>query len=116
MPIVMVFRDPKIVNDDIMQRIANKLPYIIANALNVSENPEARLVSDSIKLKIIDPSKFDRNADPLEILIFANEYPERKKDIDKRMVNIADGIKAIWPDAKDKGFVWTQPMGGFAKL
>ena len=117
MPIVMIFRDPKIVHDAIMKMISEKLPAIIVSALDIPEDADARLVSKDIRMKVFDRRPdFDFNADPLEILIYANDYPRRREHIDERIGKIADGIRDLWPDAKGRGFVWTLPMGGFAKL
>ncbi len=117
MPIVMVFRDPEVVGDDIMRLISKELAAIVASALDVPEDAEARLVDKDIRPKVIDRRpEFDCNADPLEILVYANDYPRRKENIDKRIERIAEDIRKIWPDAANKGFVWTLPMGAFSKL
>lgn len=117
MPIVMIFRDPKVVDDNVMKMISRKLTDAVASALDIPEDSDARLTSDDIKPKVIDcRPEFDFNADPLEILIYANDYPKRRGNINDRMEKIAVAIRKTWPDAKDNGFVWTLPMGGFAKL
>jgi len=102
MPLVMMRRDKDFVDDDLAKHIAEKLPRIVSFALN---SLEERLVSDDIEVWVSNSSDLDVNVKPLEIIIWATDYPERKENLYYRRKEIVKAVKELIPPTV-KGFVW----------
>lgn len=105
MPLVHLQRDPQIVNDRIVKEIADALPAIVATALDVPENPDARLTANDIEVLIRDKHYLDVNTPPLSVIVYAQDFPERKKSLNDRRIAIAGGIRMHKP-TDIHGFVW----------
>ena len=124
MPFVTLYYKPSFVKKEEMRAIAERLPEIVARALNVPENPAARLNANDIE---VQPEEIDEectvNRRPLEIIILANDYPERKKNLDKRQEEITKAVREIKNEAwsldfrRVRGFVWVLLIpGSFGEL
>lgn len=50
MPLVVIQHKPGRVLDEMLQNLAKEMPTIVAGALNVDENPDARLTSADIEV------------------------------------------------------------------
>lgn len=81
MPLVLMNRIKGFVNDDLAKRLAEELTKIVSFALNTPEEKGGKLVPDDIKVQVHNSSYLDVNAKPLEIIIFSNDFPERKKTL-----------------------------------
>lgn len=85
------------------------LPKIIAEALSVPSVEQARLTPDEIEVKILEPGEFDVNTKNLEIVIFANYFPERqailKQAVDCIISDLLRELDIILMQ-RPSGFVW----------
>jgi hypothetical protein len=117
MPLVLMNRDPEVIDDETARKLAQELPAIVADALDISEyDKDGALTAKDVEVYVQDSTKLDVNTKPLEITIWAGYYPARQKDLDRRRAKIAEAVRAIKPP-DIKGFVWVllQP-GSFEEL
>jgi hypothetical protein len=106
MPLVLMSRNPKVIDDETARAIALKLPAIVANALDTSaEEKRGSLTADDVEVYVQDSTELDVNTKPLEIIIWANHYEARMRNLDERRTKIVDAVKEIKPP-EAKGFVW----------
>jgi len=118
MPLVIMSRNPKVINDELAHEIAQQLPAIIANALDISEHDkDGTLTANDIEVYVRDSNKLDVNTKPLEITIWAGYYPARQENLDQRRAKIVEAVRAIKP-SEAKGFVWVllQPWSSFGEF
>ncbi len=114
MPVVFVTRDPSKVSDGRLILLRQKLPVVIAKNLSV---PEGALIPEDIELRFMDIGRFDVVKRPLEILIFANDYPARRESLEKRSQAIADAVAEIGQGKLTNFWVWILlGQGGFSKF
>lgn len=115
MPIVMVKRDPRIIDDDSFVKINMYLQTVVAQALDAPDEPgdTGRLVPEDIEIWPLELSPFAVNNKPLEIVIFAQDFPTRRLNVEARAEEIGEKLKShIWAerlsriDLVDKRFVW----------
>lgn len=111
MPLVVVNRNPKSFDERSLENLVRALPDLVASALTC-ENPDGELTAKDIEVWVQDSGPFDVNTKDVEIIIWANLYPERQADLDRRQRYITGGIKALM-NAGDiatvkriSGFVW----------
>lgn len=117
MPLVLMNRDPKVIDDELARKIAQQLPAIVANALDISAYDKAgALTANDVEVYVQDSTELDVNTKPLEITIWAGYYPARQETLDQRRAKIAEAVREIKPP-EVKGFVWVllQP-GSFEEL
>lgn len=116
MPLVVLCKNPEVINEEIAKKIAQQLPMIVAEALDVPENPDGRLTKDDIEVWVQDASKLDVNSKDLSIIIWANNYPERMANLDERRAKVAKSVRQMKP-TNATGFIWIllQP-GSFEEL
>jgi len=110
MPLVLVARDPELVSDEILEKLALELPTSVALHLSV-EGTEAELNLTEIEVRFFDFGKFDVCNQPLEIVIFANDYPERRKGLKVRVCSIRNGLRNLIPDLPNF-WVWVRLTPG----
>lgn len=91
MPIVRIVYKSLADDADILRQLHEGLQEIVASALSISE---ARLSKDDIELIFESGNPFNTGKD-LKILIFANDFAERKKNIDERAEQISAGVKRL---------------------
>ncbi|MCE9628858.1 MAG: hypothetical protein K8Q91_02560 [Candidatus Vogelbacteria bacterium] len=114
MPVAFVTRDPSKISDGLLLLLRQKLPVIIAQHLSV---PEGALTPEDIELRFMDIGRFDVVKRPLEILIFANDYPTRRESLEKRSQAITDDVSEMAPGRLTNFWVWILlGQGGFSKL
>ena len=108
MPLVVVWHKSGRFNNDMIQKLAETLPEIVAGALHVPESAEAHLAPDDIEVKVQESGKYDVNTKDLAIIIWANLYPERLSNLTDRKDAIVQGVRAFLADydLKPSGFVW----------
>lgn len=108
MPLVVVQHKAGRLNEDMLQKLAESLPGIVANALNVKENEAARLTSSDVEVWVQESGKFDVNTKDLEIIVWANSYPERLSDLEFRKDVILKFVRWFLSDYDRNlsGFVW----------
>jgi hypothetical protein len=82
MPLVLVHRDPRKINDDVVIRLSNIIPGIVAKTLSCMATADGFLMESDISVVFQDFGKFDVKERSLQINIFAGNFPGR-----------ADGLK-----------------------
>lgn len=106
--------------DEIAGRLATQLTVIVAEALDVPENPEARLTAGDIEVKVGVSGPKDVNGKDLEITVIAHDYPERTDNVDVRRDSILHGVRKFLADYDRNvtGWVWIQPQqkSSFGKI
>ena len=110
MPVVWIQRDPNLIEDLDMIKIGKQLMVMVAYHLNIPDNPDGGLNPSDIIIRPQDIHPLAINNQPLEVIIFAHDFPERRKGIDERAEIIAEEIRPFLPDDVQKlltkGFVW----------
>jgi hypothetical protein len=105
-PQIVVNRGPG-VSDSVFKRFIDNLPEFVASALTC-ENPNGKLTAADVELwsrKFDD--QWDRGWKNLQIIVFANEYPERRVNLDTRRKILQDAIRALLPP-DIHGWVWVR--------
>jgi hypothetical protein len=99
MILVLLSKNPKFIDDEMAQKIAQKLPTIVANALDTSaeEDEAGRLTPEDVRVYVQNSSELDVNTKPFEIIIWAGYSKERGRNTDQRRVKIADRIRFFKP-------------------
>lgn len=119
MPLIHVRRDKDMVNDKILEQLADLLPQGVAWNLSAdSEDPDTALTPHDIPISFFDEGKFDVMTHPLEITIFANHYPARADDLQERVKAIVRYIEDESSGIKGKidFYVWVLlSVGGFSE-
>jgi hypothetical protein len=96
MPLTVVWYNPKKIGDWLLERITERLPGIIAEALDVPEKKEFNLTKHEIEVVPEELSgKYDRNTMDLEVIIWAPECPERLITKDDRRRRICREIEEV---------------------
>lgn len=117
MPLVLLNRDPKVIDDGTAVSIGFRITHAVAAALHVEEDPNAHLAAEEIEVLVRDVRHdLDICHLPLAITIFANDYPARKANLDERRGQIEDDLRgylgAMGKEysktilGKQKAFVW----------
>lgn len=98
MPLVQLRRNPKIVGDHDIAKVAMALPMIVASALDGGQERSA-LVADDIEIQVSDQDPRDVGSDKfdIELVILANDYPEREANLQARTEMIARGVQNLVP-------------------
>jgi len=105
MQLVLLNRKKEFVDDNLVKKIAGELPRIVSMALNIPHITDGKLVPDDIEVWVDDSSELDVNTKPLEIIIWATEFSERRANLNFRRQIIVDEVKKLIPSTV-KGFVW----------
>lgn len=94
--------------ENVLRQLTEKLPSIISDALDISENPNARLTSSDIEVWTQKTQNEDVNTKDLEILIHAHQYPERLLNVDERKDKVVMQVRVLLAEnkLKIKGWVW----------
>ncbi|TXH00257.1 MAG: hypothetical protein E6P95_03960 [Candidatus Moraniibacteriota bacterium] len=98
MPLVVVRYKPDRVPDHVMIALTAALPEIVALALHVEEDPEAHLSVEHIMVDTQEIGRFAMNANCLDIMIEANEYPGRVANLDVRRMGIVADVRGVLAD------------------
>ena len=89
-------------------KLVKQLPWIVAEALDVEKNPDARIISNEIEVCVRESGELDINTKDLEIIIWANSYPERLANLEQRKDEILQDVRKFLGDHDRNltGFVW----------
>jgi len=105
MPLVLVRRNPKVVTDDILRgRILDNLPNFVASSLTC-DNRYGKLTANDIEIIVNDFGPFDKSEHDLMIIVLANSYPERLKNLKARKRMLRKQLEYILSPFI-KGYVW----------
>ena len=111
MPLAVITHDPnKEGVGKIATSIADILPGIVAKTLSIPGHPHADLGDTDTEIRVQTYGPFDKNIPSIGIQIFANDYPERNKNLEERNKEIATLINEsglIPEEYKGKIYVWT---------
>ena len=95
MPLVLVWA-----KDDIDERVtlelSNNLPKDVADALSC-DDPDGKLTADDVEVRFFNINPYDKSLNDIDVVIFANLYPDRQKNFEERKNAIANAIKEILP-------------------
>lgn len=118
MPNVAIERRPGSgFNDKYVMGVAAAIRPIVASALNVEINRNARLIPIDIEVRVRDGSNLDLGTPELAIIIVANTYPERSANKDVRRAHIRSELLKQFPGLEGRSYVWLQLVdGSFAKF
>lgn len=98
MPLVLLKKDGKRFNREpgkfLLWEMVNKLPSIIADALSVP-GTEGELTASEVEVYVSDFGPLDIHNQPVEIVVFANEYPERLANLKERRDKITGKLKGF---------------------
>jgi len=112
MPIVIVSRNPETVSDDLLGEILANLPAIVAGRLTC-EDPGGELTVMDVEVWVLNSGPFDVNTKDLEIIIWANLFPDRLVNLDHRNAQMcSDLYQNAHIPVRIKGFIWTLLQNG----
>jgi hypothetical protein len=108
MPLVALQYKRKSIRDKMLGKLARALPTIVAGALDIPENRNARLTPAEIEVWVMESGKHDVNVKDIEIIIWAHDYPERLANLEARKETILDGVRTFLAANNQSlsGFVW----------
>ena len=89
-------------------QLGKEMPRIVAKALNTPENPDGKLTSYDIEVWHRKGGYSDVCGDnvDLEIIIWANDFPERRATLEYRQKNITEEISRVLLGGDIRGSVW----------
>jgi hypothetical protein len=109
MPLVLVTanrtRFPSL-TDAYLRPIGELITTWVANILTC-DDPGGKLTPNDIEVRFQDRSLLDVGGDQhaLEVIVFANDFPSRRQNLDERCRQLQDYFKAaLMPDLH--GYVW----------
>lgn len=121
MPLVVIQYKVGYLNEDMVRGLAESMPKIVADALDAGwgGNKEAYLFPGDVEVWVQESGKLDVNTRDLEVIIWANSYPERMVNLEQRKDTIVRGVREVLGnyDRNLSGYVWVllQP-GAFGTL
>lgn len=119
MPLVLVRHD-KSLSGRFLEDLALELQKITARHLDVAENEEARLSPADVEIWNNRARMIDANVKDLQIVILANDYPERRANLEERKEGIRRDVKVVIGQhgyTNITGFVWVLLVpGAFGEL
>jgi len=107
MPLVVVNKPNNGIPQEEFSKLMKHLPEIVANALTC-ESPDGKLTPNDIEAWVRKPDQDDIGGDKLQILIFANLYPEREVNLPDRQKMITNHIKEMFQSLNIHGWVWVR--------
>jgi len=106
MPLIVVNRGSK-VSDGLFRDLIDALPELVASALTC-ENPDGKLTAADVELWSRQRDDVhDRGFKDLQIVVFANDYPERRVNLDERQKMLKDSIRELLPSGVH-GWLWVR--------
>src|SRR3989344_5798366 len=112
MPIVKVSYRPPIMAT-VAKDLAVELPRIVANALTC-DNPDGGLTTKDVEIEVRLMHPGLQTAYDLHIEVEANEYPERRENLERRTHQILLGVRTVfnsipfWKSGPPRGWVWVK--------
>jgi hypothetical protein len=104
MPLVVVGKNPEVVTDEILKKLVRDLPGMVAKTLGC-DDPGGDLTPQDIEVWVQDFGPHDINTKDVEIIIWANFYLGRAKNLSLRRRLLGRLIRDTLP-REIKGFVW----------
>src|SRR3989338_6036886 len=98
MPLVVLQHKAGRIAEQMLTSLVYVLPNIVARALHAEKNYDAWLTPNDIEVRVQESGKFDANARDLEIIIWANSYPERLRNLEERKDVIVQAIRKFLAD------------------
>lgn len=106
MPLVVVNRNPKKVSDETAKHLVTILPSLVAAALSIKNSKHARFTPNDVEVWVQDFGPLDRNTNDLQIMIWANHYPEREMALDFGRAKLVENLKSLGNLGDIKGSIW----------
>ena len=108
MPLVVVQHKAGRITEQMLTNLAKAMPEIVAAGLNAPENQDACLIPSDIEVWVQESGRFDVNTKDLGIIIWANSYPERLRNLDQRKDAIVQAVRKFLADCDRNlsGYVW----------
>jgi hypothetical protein len=93
MPLVLLQYKPEL--KGVAKKLAHELPYIVASNLTLSKRKrhDGQVAPEDIMIWCSERGKADVNGKGLEIIIFAHDYPKRKKNLEARKDQIVACVR-----------------------
>ena len=99
-------------SEDALLLLCEQLPQLVAEALHCKKDERGALVPDDVEIWYYPSSVYDRLGKyDIQIVVQANDVPERKKNLENRTRKLRQNIKLLLP-RKTKGFVWVRLAPG----
>lgn len=107
MPLVVLSHKKDRVLPDMLEKLAQALPAMVAEALTC-EHPPGLLVAGDIEVWVRESSDYDVNVKDLEIVVWANHYDERQQNLHHRNVAVLNKVREFLADydCNLNGYVW----------
>ena len=113
MPLILIKRDKSEVSDQLFSEILKELPRIVAEELSISD-PRGQLISADIKIWPFEKKLMDVGEKVLQVVIIANDYPERLDLLKIKGEQIREALSYLIPVSLfGKCFVWVLLAPGF---
>ena len=80
-----------------LKMFTKHLAKVVAEALS-TPGTEGELTARDIEVEVREFGKYDVNQADVEIIVFANEYPERLENLEKRRKKIENNVRS-WLNA-----------------
>ncbi len=116
MPCVFVYVKSEIYEQvKLMHQFVNNLPEVIAETLSTGHGTKGELKPDEIGVFVRSFGRYDIHHYDIEVLILANDYPERLNNLNDRAKDLAEraslaitmtAMQSLGPNVTIKGFVW----------
>lgn len=115
MPIVYLrYKQDRILRPT-LDELVSRLPALVASALHVPGSDEDKhLVPSDVEVVVREVGLLDVNSLDLEIIIWANEYRDRRLNLEARKDAILEGVRACLNGCRPKleGYVWVMLVPG----
>lgn len=118
MPLAVIYSQPGSFTESEVKSIARALTGIIAQTMSIAGHPHATLTEEDTEVRIEKYGLTNNlHAPQLAIQIFANDYPERRENLEERNAKIVELLKktGLFPE-RDLGqnsfYVWTMLFPG----
>ena len=116
MPLALVIRDAEVISNKQIHTIGCLVQNAVAYALDVEGNKEAGLTPKDVEVIVRDVRHgVDVGSITLGIVVFANDYPERRVNLDERRMKIETILRKHIPACgcagvmqNGRSFVWVQ--------
>lgn len=106
MPQVFLKYNIEKVSKETVITLVKVLPKLVAGCLTTApENPEGSLSADDIEVDTKSFGEFDIHTKDIEIIVWANSYPERLKNKEERCSYLDRFIKEYLP-AETTNWTW----------
>ena len=108
MPLIEIYRkhDRKDIPDANLILLGKTARVLVARELDTPEEPDGRLTTEDIEVQIKEGHYLDLDTLPLQIIVFANDFPARRANLHERRKRIASELRGIIPNLKGNCFIW----------